>query len=259
MNEDQIPVGNDYLNLIWSQDEAVEKCTDRRIAELGRKAPSCLTALGTALSHIDRLASCFYGCHGGDHLIEYLTGRVCGLSRSAIRLTRFANYDEALLLIRTIGEMANLVQLFSINSQDLFAWKNSSKTVRITNFGPAAVRRRLEELKQLVHLDRDWYGSLCEWAAHPTPATKPNAFNSLGIPCAAPQLQDEGVIVCLNELARVLCIYIPPVVSLLPLTKDQKTSILREIRVLPESLGGVMLDKLPEIWAQHRLPHSIQH
>jgi hypothetical protein len=244
------PIGRDFLELIWAHDDALEQHTDARIPELGQRAPACLNALGTALSHLDRLASCFYGCRGGDHLIEYLTGRVYSLARASIRLIRFGHYDETLSLTRTIGEMANLLQLFAKSASHLNAWKVASKAERIRKFGPAAIRKQLEELGEPARLDQDWYSSICEWVTHPTPATKPNAFNILGVPAAAPHLQDEGILVCLNELGRALCLYTIPAVALINISKEERVATLTEVRTLGEGLGGVTLDKLPAMWSQ---------
>ncbi len=251
-NECDVPSGRAFLDLIWKHDEQIQAQTDARIQSFGKKAPRCFEAIGTTLSHLDRISSCFYKCHGGDHLVEYLLGRIVGLSRATIRLMRFGHYDEALSMVRTIGEMANLLQLFALSSQDFSEWKNSSKSDRISRYGPASVRRRLETLGEPARLDRDWYSSLCEWSAHPTPKTKPNAFNPYGIPVGAPRVQDVGILVCINELGRALCYVVVPAVSLIPLERGQRLAALKESRSLAENLGGVLLDQLPQVWSAHR-------
>lgn len=258
MSDKAIPIGQDFLDLIWTQDDALERATDERIAQLGTKAPKCLEALGTALSHLDRLSSCFYGCAGGDHVIEYLTGRVCSHARTVIRLMRFGFYDEALSLVRSIGEMANLARLFDADSAELPSWKAATEKERKTRYGPAAVRKRLEDLDLELTLDKDWYGLLCETVAHPTPTTKPNMFNPIGVPMSAPHLQDEGILACMNELGRVLCFYLVPTLNLLEIGKEKKLIALEEVRSLAENLGGVTLDALPELW-RHRFAAATRH
>ncbi len=259
MIDEHIPIGKEFLEKIWDQDDRLEEQTDLRIVDLGRKAPALLGAIGTTLSHLDRLASCFYRCHGGDHLIEYLTGRVYSLARASVRLIRFGNYDEALSLIQMIGEIANLIQLFAKSEEDLVAWKSASKSERMNKFGPAAIRRRLEDLGEPARLDRDWYSAICEWATHPMPSTRPNAFNVMGLAAAAPHLQDEGVLVCLNELGKALSCYIVPALSLLPISKENRRAALIESRPLGENLGGITLDRLDAIWSQQRARMHVYH
>ena len=246
-----VPTGRDFLRLIWRLDEKVQRTTDKRIAKLGRKAPGCFAGLGTAQTQLHLLASCFYGCRGGDHVIEYLSGRVCGLARSSIRLLRFGFYDEALTLTRSVGEIANLVQLFELEGGAFTEWKSSTRVVRLRKYGPAAVRKRLEELGASPGLTQDWYGLICERATHPTPLTKPNAFNPIGVPLASPQVQDAGVLVCLNELGQALCHYIVHALALLNVDKDIRLGVLNEVRSLAENLGGVTLNELPNLWVRH--------
>ena len=96
MNNEQaaVPEGLSFLNLVWDQEDSCETETDSRIPNMGVKAPKCLEHIGTVLSLLDRMASCWWVCRGGDHLIEYLCGRVASNARAALRLLRFGFYDE---------------------------------------------------------------------------------------------------------------------------------------------------------------------
>ena len=76
-----------------------------------RRSQVCQTmdALGTALSYLDRMASCWWGCRQSTHIEERLVGKVASNARAALHLMRAGYYDEALGLIRQIGETANLL------------------------------------------------------------------------------------------------------------------------------------------------------
>ena len=193
---------------------------------LGKKAPSCLEHLGTVLSLLDRIASCWWICRKGDHLIEYLCGRATSNARAAVRLLRFGFYDESLLLSRAIGETANLLQLFHQDANALELWKESSRRDRMREFKPAKVRQRLENLQTSPVINEERYRLLSERAAHVHPETKPQSHNILGIPAPGANLQEAGLLVCLNELAGPLSMTAFFGVLLLDLEKDIKKRVI---------------------------------
>ena len=176
-----VPEEMDFLDLVWGQEDECEAATDRLIPSLGKKAPACLNHLGTVLSLLDRMASCWWACRGGDHLVEYLCGRVASNARAALRMMRFGFYDEALVLCRSIGEVSNLLQLFAVDSGTLADWKAATRKERMTNFGPMRVRKRLEDLfEPLIKEER--YRLLSEQSAHVVPNTRPQSHNVIGPP-----------------------------------------------------------------------------
>ena len=64
-----------YINLIRQLQERCATETWATVPEMGKKAPVVLKALDVLLSYLDRAATCFGGCRGGDHRAEYLAGR----------------------------------------------------------------------------------------------------------------------------------------------------------------------------------------
>ena len=55
MNKDAgAPEGLTFLKLVWKQEDSCEVETDKRIPNLGEKAPVCLEHIGTVLSLLDR-------------------------------------------------------------------------------------------------------------------------------------------------------------------------------------------------------------
>ncbi len=197
-NGQPIPEGHEFLELIWSQEDDCEKDTDARFPEFGVKAPKCLNELGTVLSRLNRLASCWWGCRGGDHIEEYLVGRALTNARASLRLLKFGFYDESLTLTRNIGEVANLFYLFATKPDSCEQWRSLDSRSRQREFGPVAVRKKLEAAGKPIPIDQTLSKGLSEIGVHPTPDIKPEAHNPLGIPMVA-HLQEAGALLALNE------------------------------------------------------------
>ena len=167
------PIGFDYLETSAELLLKCQKTTDEVIDQLDQPIKEHLQALGTLLSLLDRAASCVWGCSHSDHILEYITGRVVGYSQSAFFLVRSGLYDEALLLIRSVAEVANLFTLFASDPSSFNEWKALPANKRISSFGPGTVRKRLQAMNMAPPCDKKRYGWLCEVAAHVTPTTKP--------------------------------------------------------------------------------------
>ena len=203
--------------------------------------------IGTMLSLLDRMASCWWGCKKGDHRIERLCGRAASNSRAILRLIRFGFYDEALALSRGLGETANLMQLFQSDDQALNEWKRASpREIRI-KFSTFHVRRRLEIVKKSPCIKEDRYRLLSERAVHVHPGTTPQCYNALGVPVAGAMPQDSRILVCLNEVALPLCIIAPFGAGVLDLEKEAKRNIILSARALAEQLGGAGITTIDEI------------
>lgn len=252
-NDDQaVPQGTDFLDLVWAQEDGCEAVTDSELQRLGQKAPACLEEMGTVLSLTDRMASCWWECRGGDHVVEYLCGRVASNARAALRLTRFGFYDEALLCCRSMGETANLLQLFCLKTTSLSEWKSLTRKKRMNLFGPARVRTALEDLgldlPPLINEKR--YRRLCERSAHVHPATKPQAHNLLGVPNAGASFQEAGSLLCLNEIALPLASAALFAGRLLDLQEKVTDRINSAVRRLVAEIGGFTILTEDEYYAE---------
>jgi hypothetical protein len=248
------PEGLDFLKLVSEQEDLCEATTRQRIPAMGEKAPVCLRNLGTVLSLLDRVASCFWGCRGGDHVIEYLAGRVCSSSRAALRLLLFGFYDESLLITRSIGEIVNLLWLFNQDAAALSQWQQLAERQRKEQFSPMKVRLRLETLKVPVPIDETRYRELCEVATHPTPHTKPQAYNPLEMPVIGATFQEGGVIIALNELAAATALALVPLPKLLRYDDQRRNEIKNAGVTLLRAVGALNIvnakDKFAEMWRQ---------
>ena len=241
-----VPEGLSFLQLVWEQEDSCEVETDKRIPKLGKKAPACLQHVGTVLSLVDRMSSCWWVCQQGDHVIEYLCGRVESNARTALRLLRFGFYDESLLVCRAIGETANLLQLFCHDKYAIDEWRVSSRRDRVKNFTPVKVRLRLEELQTTPVINKERYTLLCERGAHVHPKTKPQSHNILGVPIVGARLQEEGMLVCLNELALALATTAIFGAILLDLEIDIRERIFSAAKSLAEQIGGANIVEIDE-------------
>ena len=249
-HEYDIPEGQDFLELVWHQEDECQTETDALLPNLGKKAPMALVHVGTVLSLLDRMASCWWECRGGDHRIEYLCGRVASNARAAVRLMRFALYDESLSLSRAMGETANLMQLFTLDRSALHDWRNATPNTARNDFSPYKVRMRIEGLSQSPVITRERYGLLSGRATHVGPHTVPQSHNILGIPFAGGYVQEEGILVCLNELALPLSVAACFGAILLELDKTKRLTILQGARTLAEHLGGATITEIDEYHRQ---------
>ena len=252
-----VPEGHRFLQLIWSLEDKCQSETDCRLPSLGKKAPECLKQIGTVLSLMDRMASCWWVCREGDHRIEYLCGRTASSARAVLRLIRLGFYDEALILCRGLGEIANLMQLFCNDTNALEEWKNASPEKIRKDFAPVKVRLRIEKSTSMSPaIKESRYKLLSERAAHVHPGTMPQSHNILGMPGAGAKLQDAGILVCLNELALPLCIIANFAAKLLALDTVTTKYILSSARTLAEQIGAADITSIDDYYLQ-ALAHPI--
>jgi hypothetical protein len=206
----RFPTGRKFLTTAQHFADLGSKATDGISTKAGDLYPKTLIGTGNVLSILYRLACCDYGCKGGDHQIEWLTGKFVNQGISAHRLIRAAQYDEALTIIRGMGEIANLLWLFQNDKNELAAWKASDKTKRVRQFGPGKVRARLKKLLKIGPLiDDKTYQALCEIGTHPTPGSAPGHYTT-GRPILGGVIpQPAGIFVCVNELAYAAAVSAP--------------------------------------------------
>ena len=246
------PEGMDFLKLVLKQEDACELATDERLPNMGEKAPACLEQIGTVLSLLDRMASCWWKCGAEDHVVEYLCGRVSSSGRAALRLMKLGFYDESLVLSRAIGEIANLLVLFQQDKTAFEEWKTASRRDRMIKFTPFKVRVRLESLDTSSPISRERYQLLSERAAHVNPDTKPQSHNILGVPWIGAMLQEEGLLVCLNELAVALSISLAYGALMLDLDQDVKMQAVTSARDLGEQIGAATITEIDDYYREVR-------
>ncbi len=125
-------------------------------------------------------------------------------SSNSSRKTKIGYYDEALNLVRGIGEIANLVALSAVEPDAIKQWLAADDKARRNKFSPARVRERLAKTAVMPMIaDADWYGTLCEKYTHVTPNAKPNFHNDERPRCGG-FFQEKGLDEVLGNLATIL-------------------------------------------------------
>lgn len=193
----------DFLTLVRSLEDRTESQTLSAIPELGVRTPACYELAGEVLYVLDAMGSCASVCDPKQHDITFLSGKASSYGRASLRLIQIGHYDESLLLTRSLGEIANLLTLFVFESQSLGDWRAAKG-----RFTPVKVRCRIEaatDANLSVGIDESTYNELSGRSAHiDRNLLEPNSFNPSGIPTTGGRYQEEGLIVCLNELCKAL-------------------------------------------------------
>jgi hypothetical protein len=237
-----------FLSKTWDFEDECEKDSDREISNLGVKAPKTLNGIGIALSYLDALASCAWGCSNGDHALERLFFRVCNRTRAALRLSRLGFYDESLMLARANGETANLLVLFSSDRTHVEAWRRGDSWTK----KPVEIRKKLEENQSLLPINGEQYKVLSGLAVHNSPSHAPAAHNVIELPVTPGTFQREGFVLTLNELARPLPHVILAACELITLPKKVKLALLNAGYALAENTGAFSIDNQARYWAEQR-------
>ena len=124
-----------------------------------------------------KFSCCYWGCHGKEHVFETICARVVNNLVVASRSMNWGYYDESLSLVRSVGESANLLNLFLVDNTQIRRWIDLNEKERLFHFKPVNVRILLEKRKWLIPFDQNLYQSLCEQSTHPSPHALTNAYN----------------------------------------------------------------------------------
>jgi len=244
-------IGREFLEHHERSVDKGSEIADLFTRDSGEKLPASVEGLGTVLSLLYRAACCAWDCRGGDHQAEWLAGRVVNQAMSSYRLIRGAYYDESLMLVRGIGEIANLLSLFHANDRDFHDWKTADRGTRLNRFGPAAVRKKLNQLDGIgAPIDDERYKCLCEVGTHPVPGFKPGHYSGGGRPVLGVLLQPVGVYVAVTELSFAVAMSALPLSKLLGLKEEQRLDLGRSSLNLVRSLGAFTVLNYNDLLAQ---------
>lgn len=246
-HDQEIPVGLDFLTLLRRQEQECQATVDEWLPHAGEKAPRTIRALGTALSYLDRIASCWWGCEGGGHPRERVVGRAVSNARAALLLLRSGYYDEALGMVRQIGEVANLLLLFIGDDGAFRQWLDLDDQGRRRSFSAVQVRERLEEAGLGMAMDQDLYRKLSGMSVHASPHTMPQGHNVFSIPTMGAVFQDEGTLVSLNHLASLVAFVLVCASAILD-DRDDRETVLQAAQDLVGSIGAASVESVE----QHR-------
>ncbi len=195
------PTGENFVKWVFSLDSEKENATlqfykdDTEFNSL-----ETFLILPEYLRILYNVSTCAYGCRGGSHVIEYITGRGYNLAIAALKLLRIGLYDESWSLIRSISEIINLFALFGLENSHLVSWYNMSEKERMKEFSPSAVRRKIINKSLPLPISKEYYSKLCEISVHVNPKTIPQGRNHLNKPLVGGFVTKESSIAVLNDL-----------------------------------------------------------
>ena len=164
--------------------------------------------------HLYLFSCCHWGCHGREHVFEHLAGKTVTNASVANRAIFHGYYDESLALIRNIGEIANLVNLFWSDSDKIREWIDASEKTRRKTFSPVGIRKMLETNGVLVPIEEDHYSFLCETAVHPVPHLAPNTYNNSAQPVLGLAFQAKGFDLAFWNLLWAISVVCGPIAKL---------------------------------------------
>lgn len=237
-------IGWAILDVLRDQETDCELLSLTRIPKLGEKPPNCYICVGRCLALLDAFSSCVWQCSKSDHVLD---GRGVNCARASLRLAQMGFYDEALNVIRSVGEIANLLSLFNTRRDDFETWKKLDDKRRLSAYSPVKVRERLAELKTPIRVEDKRYSELCD-RTHVNPRTSPQSYNWLGVPFGAGYYQEAGLIVCLNELALSITFIIFSVAQLSHLDSSINKRLMIAGRELIGNTGRLAVDNIDAMW-----------
>lgn len=239
MQSKQNTSGIAYLDAVLAAEARCESDTDNWVKQAqGKRFPHALDLLGQTLEIIEKAACCYWGCNNPSHDLERLSARIYNQATGAIRLNRTGRYDEALSLVRSIGEFVNLLTLFAIDPQKRVDWQQFDDRKRRVEFAPVRVRLAIEAKNIEPPMEADEYGDLCEQAVHPNPAAMPGGYNTERVPVLGGHLQPEGAIVVMCSLVRAVGRCAVVLSQLMTLPPEPSEALVLLGAELESSLGG---------------------
>jgi hypothetical protein len=187
-------------------EDHIEEATEEllRKGQPGERAPRIYREVGTALSLFLQIASCQWGCRGGEHREENLIRRLANLSFAALRLARFGLYNESISILRSVAELANLIELFTVSRDHMNEWYATAPKERWRLFGPAEVRRKIEATGNRPVVNKDSYAALCDAGVHVSPESARLSHQFDGKVFAGGEFSPMALLLVLNELAIML-------------------------------------------------------
>jgi hypothetical protein len=168
----RIPLGIEFLNVLRGSATRVRGTAWPDLITSDRSKDT-LENIGTLLSLLDRLGSCWWECSGGPHLLHYLVIRGCSTTAAGVELVSTGFYDEAISLSRNVAEVGNLLWLFAVAPGSADEWATADRQLRLRRYSPRAVRDAIDAAGAPLPIDQATYQELCELGPHVTPDVTP--------------------------------------------------------------------------------------
>ena len=165
-----------HLQEIYTREAMCEGVFSTCVSE--QRAERVLGTLGELLWWLDGIASCRWGCRGGNHEEEHLLGRISANASASLLLVRRGYIDPASGVFRQLAETRNLLDLFTHSRKDHQEWLSSDERSRKDRYNAFNVRLKLERLDVDPVMGEDAYQVLSKYGAHPGPGAEPRPHDS---------------------------------------------------------------------------------
>jgi hypothetical protein len=233
-----VPQGHSFQEAMLGAEVAAGKQTDHKAPLAGEKAPACWKAAWSFIESIYRYATCATQCPGNkaDHTFRYIAGRATNLALGALSNLRGGHYDASLLVIRGIGELAN-VSTVLVHSPSALASFKTGRSLRGKEFA------KLHELGVKPIVSGTRYGLLSARAVHPSFDELVKTHTPRAI-VVGPIFQEAGFLLCLNELAIALAGFIH-LVRDPTMSTFEREALRKATKALGDSIGSIRIDNIP--------------
>ena len=243
----KIPTGREFLSAVREQEEQFQVMFEEWAAvDIDFGAADLLERLGAALSYLDRVPRCSWGCEdsGVDHLEKHIIARTSSNARVAIRLSMSGYLSEAFAITRSMGEVANLKHLFMASEDSLEMYRNTSASGRNKHFSAGKVREKLANLEAGSFMDQGLYKNLSRAFVHTSANWSPLSYSVSDAPETRRQDELEGILTILMAVAN----WVSTALSFANRLNEQEEDKLDAIVVNVELLDalGVCLAALQE-------------
>jgi hypothetical protein len=199
-NHNSLALGREHLDRILAATRQIQDQSNKALDEYATNA----ALIGTSLTALFEAATCHRECNKGRHIFEAVCARAYNLGSSAYVLGLSGFYDESANLIRSVGEIANVVSLSTSDPALFQDWLTSDAETRKKKFSLYRIRMALENSGGIQIADEDWYARFCEGYTHITPTTKPGMHNDDGRGNAGGVFQAAGLKLVMDEMTTVL-------------------------------------------------------
>jgi hypothetical protein len=246
------PTGMAFLELVATAERSHESAIAAALPTMGERLPKCVETLADVLRRLDDEATCRFECRGGSHIRESLIASVVSTAYATIRLVRGGYLDQAFALIRSAGEIANLVTLFVVQRPTFAEWMAIGEQERRRSFSPVKVRLALEAAGIPLPIDEHTYRALSGLGVHHEPGSMPQRYNPIERGMTVPAFQPTGVMAALNELAGVITVVALTMPRFVAMPADRKAALRTDVDRLLANIGKIDALELPIVLRSQR-------
>ncbi len=233
LEQKRFKTGMGFLVLIHEVEGLCSGWTENYLKNAGKKAPRTYRHLGTLLSLLYQYSMCAWGCAKGDHTVEHLTARAITSSMAALALMKRGYYDDALALVRRVGELANLLFLFSNDEAALTQWKGLTQEGRWAQLGFERVRQRLQDKGVPIPMKVPEYREMGARGTHGTATTMPASYSAGGPAIVGPGIpQGIPALIILNHVSEYILWIALALLSLSTPPKAKRAQLIKAIGAL---------------------------